>query len=101
MRTRNWLAIGLLAGAAMAAGAGKEPTQSEIDDIIQKFAAQESAFSKAREVYTYRQTARIQTLDPAGNTTGKWEQVSDIVFDSGNKRTERVVRAPMDTLKYL
>src|SRR5262249_20866916 len=33
--------------------------------------------------------------------TGKWEQISDIVFDRGGKRYEKVVRAPMDTLKGL
>ena len=63
-----------------------------------KFAAKESAFSKARELYTYKQTARIQTLDANGNSTGKWETVSDIVFDSEGKRTEKVTYSPVSTL---
>ena len=73
-------------------------SQAEIDDIIQKFAAKESAFAKAREMYTYHQTARIQELDESGGITGRWETVSDIVFSAEGKRTERVVRAPVSTL---
>ena len=42
-------------------------SQAQIDDIIQKFAAKEAEFAKARENYTYHQTARIQELDDAGN----------------------------------
>ena len=79
-------------------GAAADPSPSEINDIIQKFAANEAAFAKAREVYTYRQSARIQEMDPGG---GKWEQVSDIIFSPEGKRTERVVRAPVTTLRNI
>jgi hypothetical protein len=68
------------------------------DEIIQKFAAKESQFQRARENYTYRQTVKIQELDPDGNPHGKWEMVSDIVFGSDGKRSEKVVRAPVSTL---
>ncbi|MEQ1883997.1 MAG: hypothetical protein ABL967_02980 [Bryobacteraceae bacterium] len=74
---------------------------SEIDSIIQKFAAKETEFSKAREVYTYRQSARIQELDESGTVTGRWETISDIVFSTEGKRTERVVRAPVSTLRNI
>jgi hypothetical protein len=76
-------------------------TDAQIDEIIQKFAGKEAEFARARENYTYRQTARIQTLDQNGNQTGRWEQVSDIIFERDGKRTERVVRAPLDTLREL
>src|SRR5258708_518547 len=89
------LTVTAAAGALFAAD---DLTQTQIDDIIQKFAAKESAFARARESYTYRQTARIQTLDGSGNTTGRWETVSDIIFDRGLRRTEHVVRAPVSTL---
>ena len=60
------------------------------DDIIQKFAAKETAFSEARNDYTYRQTVKIQELDPSGNPTrGKYEIVEDIIFTpmaSGRRR---------------
>jgi len=47
-----------LGAAAMAADDNKyNLSQAQIDDIIQKFASKEAQFSKAREVYTYRQTS--------------------------------------------
>ncbi len=75
-----------------------DPSPEQIDQIIQKFAAKEADFAKARESYTYHQTARIQELDPSGTVSGKWETVSDIVFDTDGKRSEKVVRAPVSTL---
>ncbi len=88
----------LFAAVPLLAAGVQEPSASQIDDIIQKFAAKESDFSKARENYTYRQTARIQELDDSGNITGRWETVSDIVFAGDGKRTEKVVRSPVPTL---
>ncbi|MBI3210225.1 MAG: hypothetical protein HYZ37_15170 [Candidatus Solibacter usitatus] len=76
-------------------------TQQEADDIVKKFAAKESAFAKARENYTYRQTVRVQELDASNNLGGKHEMVSDIIFTSDGKRTERVVRAPVSTLRTI
>ncbi|MEP7353390.1 MAG: hypothetical protein ABI824_09200 [Acidobacteriota bacterium] len=99
--------IGLVAAGWMAAPIAlraaepAELSQAQIDEIIKKFAAQEAEFSKARESYTYRQTARVQELDNGGNITGRWETVSDIVFDKGLKRTEHVVRAPVATLSKI
>ncbi len=77
------------------------PTQQQIDDIIQKFAAKEAEFAKAREAYTYRQSAKIQELDEGGNVQGRWEMVSDVVFSSDGKRTEKVIRAPVQNLKNI
>jgi len=93
-------ALGLVMFSAMALlGADSaELSQAQIDDIIQKFAAKEAEFAKARDNYTYRQTARIQELDEAGNPTGKWEMVSDIIFNNDGKRSEHVVRSPVPTL---
>ena len=88
------------AGLVMAADA-PEPSQSQIDEIIQKFAAKEADFAKARESYTYRQTARIQELEPSGTVSGKWETVSDIVFDAAGRRSEKVVRAPVSSLSKI
>ena len=107
MRALNLLVIGAITATGLwAADApsehpGQDLTPAQIDDIIQKFAAKEAEFARARENYTYRQTVRIQELDSAGNTIGRWEQVSDIIFDTAGKRTERIVRAPVPTLKNI
>ncbi|MCZ2148452.1 MAG: hypothetical protein LC126_11825 [Bryobacterales bacterium] len=81
--------------------ADRTPSQTEIDEIIKKFAAKESEFAQARENYTYRQQVRILELDESGNTRGRHEVVSDIIFGGDGKRSEHVVRAPVSTLKNL
>jgi hypothetical protein len=87
----------LLMGAALAATTG-DPSPDQVDDIIAKFAAKEAAFAQARSNYTYRQTARVMTLDDSGNSTGKWEEVTDIIFTPSGQRIEKVAYAPMSTL---
>jgi hypothetical protein len=87
-----------LAGTAFA-GTAPDPTPAQIDEIIAKFSAKEAEFAVARGNYTYRQTARVMSLDRDGNPTGKWEEVADIVFTPEGKRTEKVIHAPMSTLE--
>ncbi|MGH9627025.1 MAG: hypothetical protein ACRD7E_01480, partial [Bryobacteraceae bacterium] len=89
-------------GSLFAATVDKpDPSAAEIEKIISTFAANESAFAKARENYTYRQTARIQEMDEGGIAGGKFELVSDIVFGPDGQRTERIVRAPVSTLRHI
>lgn len=83
-------------------GAGKANlSEAEIKDIIQKFSEKETEFARARENYTYRQTARIFEYDQAGVPGGKFEVVSDILFTGDGKRTERIVRAPVPSLRLI
>jgi hypothetical protein len=92
-------ALAIVPGGPALAADAPDLAPAQADDIVQKFASKETDFSKARENYTYRQTARIQELDDSGNVTGRWETVSDIVFSpDGLKRSERVVRSPVPTL---
>ncbi len=74
---------------------------AQIEDIITRFAAKEAQFAKARENYTYRQSVKVQETDPEGRATGQHEIVEDVIFTPDGKRTEKVVRAPLDTLKNL
>ncbi|MBX5494250.1 MAG: hypothetical protein IRZ15_02850 [Bryobacteraceae bacterium] len=80
---------------------GEDLSPAEIQQIIEKFAAKEAEFARARENYTYRQSVRFLELDNGGNVVGKWEVVSDIIFGGDGKRTERVVRAPVPTLRNI
>jgi hypothetical protein len=72
-----------------------------VEEIIQKFAAKETEFKRARDNYTYRQTVRVLELDDDGAVRGKYELVSDIIFTPQGKRIERVVHAPVSTLRNL
>jgi hypothetical protein len=90
----------VLASAAVTYAANlPDPTPAQVEDIINKFAAKEAAFRQARGNYTYRQTARVLDLGQDGVQVGKWEEVADIIFTPEGKRTEKVVRAPMATLR--
>jgi hypothetical protein len=92
----------IAAAAAIAVGAEKGSlTEAQISEIIGKFAAKEAEFARARESYTYRQTARVLELEETGRVRGRFEIVSDIIFDRDGKRTERIVRAPVSTLQNL
>jgi len=72
------------------------------DEIIRKFAAKESEFSEARGNYTYRQSLKLEELDPGGNPTGgKWEEIDDIIFTPDGKRIEKVVYAPVMNLQHI
>jgi hypothetical protein len=71
------------------------------EEIIRKFAAKEAEFARARENYTYRQTVTIQELDQSGTPRGRFFLVEDVIFSPDGKRTERVVRAPVSTLRNI
>jgi hypothetical protein len=93
--------LGLLLVPGLCLFAADEPKDIQPEEIIKKFAAKEAEFAKARENYTYRQSVKIQELSPSGVPEGKYEIISDIIFSSEGKRTEKVVRAPVSTLRLL
>jgi len=95
------IAFVLLASSIAPAAEKADPSTVEVDKIITSFSENEAAFAKARENYTYRQTAKIQEFDEGGSPGGRFEIASDIVFTNEGKRTERVVRAPAPTLRLI
>jgi len=96
---------GILLGAAVAAlclPMWAADDNINVEQTIQKFAAKESEFAEARNNYTYRQSVKLQELDPSGNPGGgAWEQVSDILFSPDGKRMEHVVYAPVPNLQHI
>ncbi len=77
----------------------QKPADVNVEDIIRKFAAKESEFQEARNNYTYRQSVKMEELDPGGNPTGgKWELVEDVIFTPEGKRMEKVIYAPVVSL---
>jgi hypothetical protein len=91
----------LIYGAILAVAAvpGWSAGDVPVDEIIKKFAAKEAEFAQARGNYTYRQSVKMEELDPNGNPSGgKWEEVDDIIFSPDGKRAEKVVYAPVQNL---
>jgi hypothetical protein len=77
------------------------PPTIPIEQIIQKFAAKESAFKEARGNYTYTQTVVVKDFEPTGEQEGEYRMVSDIIFTPEGKRFENVTFAPMNTLNRI
>ena len=91
---------GAAAGGSQQAPALGPPTMP-IEEIIQKFAAQEAEFKTERDNFTYTQTFTIQTLDSSRRPDGEYTMTSEIVFTPSGKRYEKVTYAPTPTLERI
>ena len=99
--------LGLVTGTitlAAQSGLGKLdpslPTGKTADEIVAEVGKHESAFAKARENYTFRQTVVMQSInDDNGKPDGEYRQVTDIGFNRDGTRNETVVFAPQNTLE--
>lgn len=67
------------------------------EQVIQHFAAKEKEFKAARDLYTFRQEVRVQTLE-ANTVLGEYHEVFDVSYDNQGKHLENVVFAPQSTL---
>ena len=75
----------------------EQPKGVTVQQIIDKFAAKEKEFKEARDLYTFRQDVRVQTLD--GDTiTGEYREVFDVTYDNQGHHLENVTYAPQSTL---
>jgi hypothetical protein len=104
------LALALAGAAAIAApqsdtstsataSADNLPLSSE--EIIRRFAANESQFKIERGNYTYSQSVLVEGSMADGSQSGKYELNSDIVFTPDGKRYEKVTYAPQSTLRVI
>jgi hypothetical protein len=76
------------------------PTGITIPQIIQQMGQQESAFSAARNDYTFVQDVKFNTIaDDTGRPDGEYHQITDITFDAAGRREEHVVFAPQNTIE--
>jgi hypothetical protein len=77
-----------------------DQTQPEIpvQQIITEFTAKEAVFRQALNNYTWQRSVRVETVDDDGKADGQYYQVVDIAFDDEDRRTERVLDAPANTL---
>jgi hypothetical protein len=98
---RNLIVSAAIAAVCLPMWAGDTDNVNP-QEIVQKFAAKELEFSEARNNYTYRQSVKLEELDASGNPTGgKWEMVEDIIFSPEGKRMEKVIFAPVVSLRQI
>jgi hypothetical protein len=83
---------------AASPGAASRP---DIQTIIRTFAAKEREFKTARDNYTYRQTVKVEELSPEGEVRGTYQTTADIIFTPNGQRVEKVVYAPLSTLRNI
>ena len=96
--------IGLLVCAARAQEPPIDPELPRgisVDQIEQRFAAQEQEFKKAREQYTYRESVRVETLDFGGQSSGEYTETFDVTFDDKGQRVFKQVTTPRSTLRNI
>lgn len=70
-----------------------------VSEIIERFAKKETEFRLARANYVYRQDVKVEELDNRNRVLGEYHVVSDILFEPSGRRTEKIVYAPLSTLK--
>jgi len=115
MRRYFWIVLALALGCSLPAAAQHDsftpmpldagfgrmdltPPAMQPDDIIKQVAAKETEFQEALNHYTYRRTARVQTIDDDNKVDGEWYEEDDVMFDSSGARMEKVVFAPASSL---
>ena len=73
-----------------------------VEKIISDFTRQEAEFGEALQHYTYRRTARVDTInDDTHKVDGEYYEVDDVTFRPSGGRLERVVYAPPNTLSRI
>jgi hypothetical protein len=106
VRRRCFLSLAALAASSSVLWSDSAPpphtlTEAQTQAIIQKFAAKETEFARARDHYTFRQEAKIIEYNEDNQPGGKYQMVSDITFNDQGKRSENVVYAPVSTLQRI
>jgi len=67
-------------------------------ELIQKFAAQESKVKEVRSHYTYTQDVLVQTLNGTA-VDGQFHEITKVSYDDKGKRVENVSFAEVSTLR--
>src|SRR5215470_17020299 len=77
------------------------PRGTSVDQIEQRFAAQEQEFKKAREQYTYREAVRVESLDFSGRVSGEYTETFDVTFNDKGERVFKQVTSPRSSLRNI
>ncbi|HEV2715572.1 MAG TPA: hypothetical protein VGU64_09940, partial [Terriglobales bacterium] len=77
-----------------------QPKGMMADQVVQRFAAKEKEFKAALDLYAYRQTVKVETVD--GDTVdGEYQQTFDVTFDDQGRKIKTVVYAPESSLQRI
>jgi hypothetical protein len=102
-----WVAIALVAGTQAqtdcADGNGvldmTPPKNMTTEELIRKFAAEETKVKEARTHYTYVQDVLVQTLNDKSAEDGRFHEIATVSYDEKGRRAEKVTFAEQPTLR--
>ena len=72
---------------------------AQVDEIVRKFTAKETAFRRALNQYAFKRDAVIQEIGMGGQVVGEYHRVSDMTFDDSGNRFEKINFFPVPTLQ--
>lgn len=75
--------------------------QVEVDQIVEKFTANEEEFRSALGNYVFNRSATVQTIGLGGLITGTFRRDSFMALKEDGERFENIIYAPMPTLKEI
>jgi hypothetical protein len=87
--------LGGLPAFGQALSSSADPSQADIDRIINTFTAKESQFRKALNEYSFKRDAVLQSLGMGGQVAGEYHRVSYFTFDDSGNRFEKISYFPM------
>jgi hypothetical protein len=85
----------------------QQPQQSgtaaavDTDRIVSAFTAKETEFRNALAQYSFKRDAKVQTIGAGGQISGEYHRTSQLTFDSGGKRIEKILFFPVPTLSAI
>jgi len=68
---------------------------AEVDRILKAFAAKETEFRQALDLYSFKRDAILQSIGMGGQVTGEYHRVSTFTFDDSGNRYEKISYFPM------
>jgi hypothetical protein len=77
------------------------PPSTPLDEIIKQFSAKETEFQEAFNHFTYRRTARVDTINNQQTIDGEWYEEDDVLLTPDGRRAEKTVYSPENTLKRI
>jgi hypothetical protein len=70
-------------------------------EIIKRLSEKEDAYARARALFTYKRTVRIQEFGPDGQPAGEFVLVTQPARDADGKPIEKVAERPHSTMQHL
>jgi hypothetical protein len=100
LATLLWFVWSLTGWAAQSVPDKKLP-DLPVEEIIQRFTANESRLAQEYKSFLFKQDVKLQTLASENVVTGEFRRVSEIIVNDRGEREERITYFPPSTLRAI